>query len=161
MGMVMREEVDYAALMHGDVVVDHDTFFVVTGMKSFKRGGREVWLITSVAFSEPHRVFAGMVNKPGDEYQFQGSGYSARALRVSEQTHESAGGDLVYRRSTRHEDDGQMFDTEYRIGRDHVASLWTGFGGTLVHAFDLGKVKDADMPGLARFSSHLGKLLRF
>lgn len=156
-------EVNYAELSYGDVVVDHDTFFCVTGVKSFERTNRTVWLVTSVAISEPHRVFAGMVNKPGDVYQFQGSGVSARALCVSFSVRESAGGDQMYERVTQAVVDGSPCRITYRIDIHQHASLRVGdlSVGEERGWYELGNVKDADLPGVAAFSKRLGKLIRF
>lgn len=84
-------------------------------------------------------------------------------IGARETIQESAGGDSVYKRVTCRTINGARYRFVYTIGLGHYATLRVANDdlGEQVHAFELGRVKPADMPGMVNFSKSLGKLLQF
>lgn len=161
---MQMSEVAYSELLPGDVVKEYDTLFVVTGVKSFKRREVTVWLVSTVAITEPSRILGGPVKGVGDTWDMQASAITACTARVSFVVDEASGGTAgVYRRTTQAVIDGSPCRVEYRISESRHASVWVLdlSTGEEMHSFGLGPVKGTDLPGLAQFSRTLGKLIRF
>lgn len=160
----MSVEVAYSELLPGDVIAEYDTLFVVTSVLPFTRRDRTVWLVTTVAVTEPSRVLAGLVGGVGAEYQIQGSGLSARTMQSSFEVEQRAGGYAgKYARVTQAVIGGAPCRITYRIDEVGFASVRIGNLSTGEQAqwHEVGHVDARDMPGLVNASKTLGKLIRF
>lgn len=84
----MAVEKDYSELVPGDVVLEWGTQFRVEpgGVKSFERHGRTVWMVATVAVSEPSRVLEPFVMRVGDPWTLQGSAHAAKAQWLRRET---------------------------------------------------------------------------
>lgn len=74
--------VEYSALVAGDIVREWGTSFQVVEVKSFPRRDRVVWWVMTVAVSEPSHALQPFVKAVGDEWVLQGSAPFAMAQLV-------------------------------------------------------------------------------